>query len=62
MSFPPASMLETGVRYSVFVSHVVDGPKSFFVQIVSGGGNRQFDQLMDDIAESYMTLGTGRLL
>ena len=58
--FPLAPRLEIGVRYSVYISHVVDGPNQFFMQIVSGGVSQQFDQMMNEIAESYMTIGKCR--
>ena len=55
---PP--MLDIGVRYSIYVSHVdpKDGPKSFFLQVVSEGWSGRLDKLLDELAESYMTLGS----
>ena len=53
-------MLDIGVRYSIYVSHVdpKDGPKSFYLQVVSEGWSERLDKLLDELAESYMTLGS----
>jgi hypothetical protein len=54
--FSPPPVLEVGQRYSVYVSQIIDGPKRFYLQAVSGGSSRQLDDLMNRISESYFNL------